>query len=99
MITPHGMAQIANKILSLLAQGAYVKDGQQVTAPIFRKEYSEESIQVYLYLTDEDVGTFTKFQILDEEGNVILDKPENITKTADKGMLIAFKVSIREEET
>jgi|GEM_PF-4416016 len=99
MITPHGMAQIANKILSLLAQGAYVKDGQQVTVPIFRKEYSEESIQVYLYLTDEDVGTFTKFQILDEEGNVILDKPENIIKTADKGMLIAFKVSIREEET
>ncbi len=99
MITPYGMTQIANKVSTLLAQGAYIKDGQQTKIPIFRKEYTGESVRAYLYLTDEDAGTFTDFLILDEEGNTILDKPDNITKSGDKGMLVAFEVSIREVES
>lgn len=98
MISPYGMTQIANKVSTLLAQGAYVKDGQQVTVPVFRKEHSDNSVRVYLYLTDEDIGTFTDFQILDEEGKVILTKPDSITKDAYKGLLVAFEVSIQEVE-
>lgn len=99
MISPYGMTQIANKVSTLLVQGAYINDGQQVKVPIFRKEYSGNSVRVYLYLTDEDIGTFTDFQILDEGGNVILTKPENITKNEDKGLLVAFEVSIQEVES
>ncbi|OAT81113.1 hypothetical protein [Desulfotomaculum copahuensis] len=99
MISQYGMTQIANKVSTLLAQGAYIKDGQQVTVPIFRKEYSGNAVKVYLYLTDEDIGTFSDFQILDEEGNVILTKPDSITKDAAQGLLVAFEVSIQEVES
>jgi len=98
VISEYGMAQIANRVSTLLAQGAYIKDGQQITVPIFRKEHSGNTIKVYLYLTDEDAGTFSEFQILDEEGNVILSKPDSIIKDASKGLLIAFEVRIQEVE-
>jgi len=98
VISQYGMTQIANRVSTLLAQGAYIKDGQKVTVPVFRKEHSGNTIKVYLYLTDEDVGTFSEFQILDEEGNVILSKPDSIIKDASKGLLIAFEVRIQEVE-
>ena len=98
MISQYGMTQIANRVSTLLVQGAYIKDGQQVTVPIFRKEHSGNTVKVYLYLTDEDIGTFSDFQILDEEGNVILTKPDSITKDASQGLLVAFEVSIQEVE-
>jgi hypothetical protein len=98
MITVQGINSIASTIVGLFAQGAYIKDGQQVIVPIFRKEFIEEeaTLKIYLYLTDEDVGTFTGFQILNAEGDVMLDKPDNITKPVSKGLLVAFKISIKE---
>jgi hypothetical protein len=96
MITDYGKKQIINKIMGLIAHGAYVKDGQVVTTPIFRTELAEDTLRVYLYLTDEDVGTFSDFRLIDASGQAVMTKQETIVKDDVEGLLIAFEIAIQE---
>lgn len=99
MLNQYALNQISNRIAPMFSMGAYVVDGAQKKVPIFRKEIDQEKnvIRVYLYLTDEDTGNFSEFQLLDENDNVVDTEPYEITKDIDKGIVIAFKYKITAE--
>jgi len=99
MLSQYALSQITNRVAPIFAKGAYIKNGEQIKVPVFRKELDEESntIKVYLYLTDEDTGDFSEFQLLDESDNVVDTEPYEITKDIDKGMVIVFKYKITAE--
>ena len=80
----------------MIHKGAYKKNSQTVIKPIFRLESVGDTFYVYLYLDDNDIGTFTNFMFLDEYDKPIMQRNEVITKDEQKGLLIAFAFKLNE---
>jgi hypothetical protein len=94
--TEYGKSRIIDKIKELFVKGAYTKDSQTVIKPVFRIESTGDTFYVYLYLDDNDTGTFTNFMFLDEYDKPIIQRDEVVTKDEQKGLLIAFAFKLKE---
>lgn len=96
MITTAGLNKMANAILGLVAKGTYTIGGVTKDLPIFGSEISANKLTVKLYLDDSINGTVTKFQLVGQDGTVLADRPDSVSKPATKGLLVVFNITITE---
>lgn len=94
-ITNTAHTKIKNYFRSLVKEGRYTIDGVTKSIDIFQIDQSGDNITVYLYLNDQIAGNITKYQLVDIDGEIIDDAPESITKKGIRGILVAFRYSIK----
>lgn len=73
-------------------------DGIEYDFPIYKIDLLDnKTIRVSLLLNpSEGVGTITKFQLKDENGNVLIEETDNIEKPSTQPFIYAQEISIRE---
>ena len=96
MITTSGLNVMATAIRNTIAVGTYTIGGVTKDTPIFSSSVSGGNLIIQLYLDDNVAGTATKFQLKASDGTVLVDRPDNVVKTALKGLLIIFTINITE---
>lgn len=96
MISPTGISNIANYIKSQLARGTYTIGGVKKDTPIYKTVLTGSTLTVHLYVGNTEAGSITKSELIDIAGMVFADKPDSITKTSTKGVLITYKFTISE---
>ncbi len=95
MITTTAHGKLKAYLELLVKEGQYVINGVTKKTPIFKTEKSGDEITFYLYLDDGVSGTITKFQLVDVEGDIFDDEPDNVVKQSTKGLLVVFRYSLR----
>ncbi|WP_206458926.1 hypothetical protein [Anaerovorax sp. IOR16] len=96
MITSNGFNKIANLIKETISHGTYQLNGSTKTTQIYKTSVEANVLKIYLYFDDVESGSFSKFQLVDTDGNVFAEKPDNISKPNTKGLLVLFKFTITE---
>jgi hypothetical protein len=94
-ITTTGHNKMKDYLQGLIKEGRYTIGGVKYTTPLFNVERSGDVITFYLYLDDTVSGTITKFELLDTNGDVFDDQPDNITKPSINGLLVTFKYTVQ----
>lgn len=94
-ITTTGHNKIKDYLQGLIKEGRYTLGGKPYKTPLFNVERSGDVITFYLYLDDSVEGNITKFELLDMNGEVFDDQPDNITKPSINGLLVTFKYTIK----
>ncbi|MFS0766027.1 hypothetical protein [Peribacillus phoenicis] len=94
-ISTTGHTKMKNWVKGLIKEGRYIINGSTKTTPIFNINESGDIITFYLYFNDEISGSITKFQLVDQDGAIFDDQPDNISKSGINGLLVAFKYTIK----
>lgn len=94
-ITNTGHNKLKDWLQNLIKEGRYTIGSTKYTTPLFKTERSGDVITFYLYLDDKVAGTITRFELIDKDGQVFDDQPDNISKPSLNGLLVAFKYTIR----
>ena len=95
-ITSTGLNEFADAILSKIKDGAVVNNGQTQSVPLYKTEVVGAELRVYLLFDQPYVGTLTKFQLRNAANQVLVDQPDNVTKIANKLLLVTFKFTLSE---
>lgn len=97
MITSAGLNKLARETDKFISHGTYTVNGHKKQTDIYKVKIDGSKLRIFLYLNEaEGVGNLTKFQLIDDEGDVFADKPDQIEKGDLKGLLIAFDFNIQE---
>lgn len=96
MISPTGIGKVAAYIKSIVAKGTYTINGVAKEVSILKTELVGGVLTIYLYISSADAGNITNIKLMDVAGDVFADKPDNISKTNTKGLLVAFKFTVSE---
>lgn len=96
MLTPTGINKTAAAVLGLISHATYTLGGVTSTAAIYKTEVEQNVLKVYLFLNEAAAGQLTNFKLIDKDGEVFADRPDNITKPSTKGMWVMFKFAIVE---
>ena len=96
MITTAGLSKITDAVKGLIAGGTYTIGGVTKDIPIFSAAQNANILVVQLYLDDSVAGTVTKFQLKGYDGTILVDRPDSVTKTALKGLLVIFNITVTE---
>lgn len=97
MITSAGLNKLARETDSFISHGTYTVNGQKKETDIYKVKIDGSKLRIFLYLNEEEgVGDLTNFELIDDEGSVFADKPDQIEKGDLKGLLIAFDFDIQE---
>lgn len=94
-ITTTGHTEMKNWLLGFIKEGRYTIAGVKYLTPIYRSNVTGDVITIHLYLDDSVKGTITKFELMDQKGQVFDDQPDNITKPETNGLLISFKYTLK----
>jgi hypothetical protein len=94
-ITTTAHQKMKDWLQSKLVKGTYTIGGVVNDMPIHSISQAGDVITVQFYLDDTVNGTITKFQVIDTEGAVWDDQPDNITKPTINGLLITFKYTLQ----
>ncbi|XJZ25939.1 hypothetical protein ACF5W4_11055 [Bacillota bacterium Lsc_1132] len=94
-ITTEGHTKMKDWLQALIKEGRYTIAGVAKTTPIFKVERNGDVITFYLYLDNNISGTVTKFELIDKDGTVFDDQPDNIVKPSLNGLLATFKYTVR----
>jgi len=96
-MTNYGLTKLKNEFKKFLDHGTYTVDGQTKNVDIRKIELKNTKIRVFLYLQDDQgVGELSRYQLIDDEGNVFDEKSINKTKTDVEGLLIGFEYDMQE---
>jgi hypothetical protein len=94
-ITTNGHTKMKNWLLSFIKEGQYTMGGKKYKTPIFKTDLTGDVITIYLYLDDSVSGNITRFELIDQEGDVFDDQPDNISKPNINGLLVSFKYTLK----
>lgn len=94
-ITTIGHTKMKNWLLNFIKQGRYTMNGTKYVIPVYKTDLTGDVVTIYLYLDDSVNGTITKFELLDQDGDVFDDQPDNIIKPVINGLLVAFKYTLK----
>ncbi|OAH53909.1 hypothetical protein AWH48_11615 [Domibacillus aminovorans] len=94
-ITMLGHTEMKNWLHSFIKEGRYTIAGVKYITPIYKSSITSDVITIYLYLDDSVKGTITKFELMDQKGQVFDDQPDNIAKPETNGLLISFKYTLK----
>lgn len=86
------------EFLRNLVSHARVTIGGQVRDNIRLLEVKREGtdvVKIHVYLDDSYAGNVTKVQLIDRDGDIFDDQPENINKPMINGLLAVFKYTLR----
>lgn len=96
-MTNAGLNRLARSIEDFISHGTYTVDGETKETKIYKVTVDDNKIRIFLYLDEtKGVGNLSKFELIDDEGNVFDDKADSIEKGDLKGLLIAFDYNIQE---
>ncbi|TVX92232.1 hypothetical protein [Paenibacillus agilis] len=99
MLTPAGHNKMKAWLQSFIKEGRYFVGNTAYTTPIFKVEQVGDLVTFYLYLTATGTGTgaqaITRFQLIDQDGDVFDDQPDSIEKPEVNGLLVVFKYTLR----
>ena len=84
-----------NWLIGLIKEGRYTLGGVQNTIPIYRTDLTGDIITIYLYFDETISGKFTNFELIDQDGEVFDDQPDNIEKPNINGLLVSFKYTLK----
>lgn len=96
-ITSTGHNKQVEFLRSILSH-ARVTIGGQVRDNIEFLEVKREGtdlVVVHVYLDDTYEGTVSRVQLIDRDGDVFDDQPENVNKPMINGLLAVFKYTLR----
>lgn len=93
-ITAEAHTKMKDWLQGQIKEGKAIVGGVTYTLPLFKVERNGDVISFYLYLNDAYNGTVTKFQLIDKDGTVFDDQPDNISKPATNGLLAVFKYTL-----
>jgi hypothetical protein len=96
MITQAGMSKITNFFDGLITKANYTIGGATKETSIYRTVVNGNTVEKWVYLSDADAGSITRVRLLDSTGEVIVERPDSVQKTATKGVLYIFKFTISE---
>lgn len=94
-ITTTGHQKMKDWLRGKISHGTYTIGGLTKTMPIHALTQSGDIITVQFYLDNTVSGTITKFQVIDNDGAVFDDQPDNISKPSLNGLLITFKYTLK----
>lgn len=94
-ITTTGHTKLKEFLLNNIKQGRYTMNGVKYLTPLYKTDLTGDVITIYLYLDDSVSGTITRFELLDQDGDVFDDQPDNIVKPNINGLLVAFKYTLK----
>lgn len=96
MITAAGLTDFGNAILERIATAYVVVSGVEKVATIQSKAIAGALITVKVYLDDTIDGTVTSFRLKKNDGTILIDRPDNVVKPAEKGLLAVIELTISE---
>lgn len=96
MITEKGKNVIATAIVNLIDHGLVTIGGTEKKIEIYRTTVVDNVLNIFLLLDDTYQGTITKKQLIDKNGNVVMDNSSEIIKDNSRSILIRFKVKVTE---
>jgi hypothetical protein len=96
MITATGLNRMATAIKNLIAKGTYTMGGVTRDIAVLNTEIVDNKLAVRLYFDDAVNGTVTKFQLIGYDGVVLAERPDNVVKPINKGLLVIFDFTISE---
>lgn len=96
MITTNGIQKFAKAMANIVSKGTYTVGGVTKDLPIHSTKIEGDTFYINLYLDDTVVGNITNTKLYDYEGTLLADRPDSITKPADKGLLIVYKFKLSE---
>jgi hypothetical protein len=94
-ITNTGHQKMKDWLQSKIAYLRYTNNGVDKTALIFNISQAGDVITVQFYLDDTVSGNITRFMVIDNDGAIFDDQPDNITKPTLNGLLVTFKYTLR----
>lgn len=77
-----------------IAYGKYTIDGVTKDMQVYSLDLSGDVITLQFFLDSEVSGSITKFQVIDNDGDVFDDQPDSITKPSLNGLLVTFKYTL-----
>jgi hypothetical protein len=97
LISTLGLNKTASKILGMLDHARYTLDGVTTDAPIYDSTIEGHVVTVFVLFDNRFSGNFTKFELIDVDGDVYATQVDSIQKVNTKLLLVTFKFSIVED--
>ncbi|AJA42425.1 hypothetical protein AJ85_06610 [Alkalihalobacillus alcalophilus ATCC 27647 = CGMCC 1.3604] len=99
MITSAGIRTLGEFLVNNVSHGQYRIGSQWHNVEVFQtKQTSNDQVIIYLNLDDTVSGTISGKRLIQQDGTVFDEQPENISKPRTKGLLLAFRYRLREVE-
>ncbi|TPG71177.1 hypothetical protein EEL31_23910 [Brevibacillus laterosporus] len=98
MITPVGRKKDLQRIAVNLDYVLCTVDDVQKKVPLHSTKIQNDILHIYVFLDDQINGMITKFEVIDKQGEVYIERIDKINKSDFKGIYVAFscKYNIRE---
>lgn len=94
MITPVGLGKVAEYIGGLLDYAVIHSGSQQVQAPLYNKSVTGDMVEVWVQVPDE-VTQVDRFQLIDTNGDVFLERSKVLTRTPGRALVEVFKIQVK----
>lgn len=99
MLSQRYKTQIAQAAFAMVDKVRVIMDdGRNYDLAIAHSEITGDYMKVMGNLEQQIVGKILELQLLDTEGNVLMNKGHELSKTERSGMLISFQIRILEQE-
>lgn len=96
MITSAGLNSFATAMLAQIATAYVVVGGVEKLATIQSTSVVNGLVTVNIYLDDSINGTVTKFRLKKNDGTILIEQSDNVSKPAEKGLLTVIKFTVTE---
>jgi hypothetical protein len=96
LLTSTAITKVANFIIGKMDHAVIKINNVDTTVAIQSTKVSNNVLYIYVWLDDTVTGTITNTKLIDKDGDVFVEKADNITKDVIIGTLITFKMTLTE---
>lgn len=96
MLNPIILQELADYLDKRIVSADVQIDGVTYPAKIRRSILEGATVRKHIYLTKEPYGTVDRARLLGASGEMIAERTDTQTHSADKGLLLEFKFVIQE---
>lgn len=98
MISDYLMTKILTYIKDQAHHAKIVIDGEEMDGEILRAEITKDYLLKIFVSTPRASGQISDIKLYDDKNNVVISKPQNITKTKGYGLVSSFYINLIERE-
>jgi len=96
MLTNNFLNRTRTRWLRWLVKFQYKAGNTWYTAAITKKEIANNVLRITTMTTDDEALTVTAVRVYDDNGDLVLEASENITKKATQGILTVWEFPLTE---
>ncbi len=96
MITQAGFEYLHKAIKHNAGTPQALVNGTWRNGIVQKTEVTNNSIKIFCYFNETVIGQITRYRLLGKDGNVFLEKADNISKDGKRGLLVLFEIQIKE---